>query len=883
MKRRTFLALISATGSNLLSLQAFDRSPAAKLDYEQIRERLAGMKLLITPFSHVDWAWVNSRQWMIHRHSIVLAEALNLVKSQPGFRFYVETWNEQFDTFLERRPEGVPEMRRAVQDGKIAICGAFCNQHPSWMEQEGYIRNMILGRRLFENFAPGLNLEVMVHNDVTPGPWQMPQILTKGGYRYFHANRPDEGMTADGIPRDFVWVGPDGSKLLTSRGFICGFMNADSLPHDFATNWGNAVETVYEKEIGYRLGPPGGEILELPFGCDDSRPLRSWLNISAEPLLPIGEFIRDWNQREKTPLEFGTPIEFFHELDEERARLPVHDGLLDPCMWTFWYGLNGNQGLRYWRTQADQALVNSEIWWSCAHTLGDTYPEERHQELWRNLLRAYSHAQMWLFAADYAEQLDRVQTSLSLGRKLSNEAANAIAGRINVKDDTSSVVLFNELPWERTEVIPVWAELQDVTATNLRVRDPQGNPIPFQPIDTNWFEVTKPPTTIREANLLVRVRVPAMGYTTLYFEPAPGHIQPPETSSTADSLETEFATLQFSGRGVESLRDNQTGALYRLPGNIIFNEIKDTGPDHYGPVVNTLAWTNAELTRVVRGPLRSSFTLRGDLGPHHITLTGHLYPHSRRLAWEACIDSAGGSGHFMTKVGLPAPGRLVADTHFCVEDRDVSKIHYAGGERLRKNVFYGAHWVDYTDSQAGMCLVGTTGEKGYQYFPDENTLGHFLLMVVPPDLKTWERFVTLAREGRGLQYFSYQLLFHTGDWKSSNIVRRALECSHAIIPVFPNQRRLPKERTLPEEKSFASLSPDTVQCSAFYRDRGRFILRVWESTGSGTQVTVELPVAVTSAKEIDFNDKPLSKQMSVSGKTVRFDIQPWEIVTLAIA
>jgi hypothetical protein len=32
-------------------------------------------------------------------------------------------------------------------------------------------------------------------------------------------------------------------------------------------------------------------------------------------------------------------------------------------------------------------------------------------------------------------------------------------------------VLFNDLPWDRTEVVPVWAELQDVGATNVAVRD----------------------------------------------------------------------------------------------------------------------------------------------------------------------------------------------------------------------------------------------------------------------------------------------------------------------------------------------------------------------------------------------------------------------------
>src|SRR5215472_7211393 len=154
--------------------------PAAgqkKPGHAEIRKMLDGRSLRIVPFSHVDWAWVNSRAWMVRRHAIVLSEVLDLLRTSPDFRFYIEQWNEQMQPFLERKPERADEMRRALQQGKVEVCGGVTNQHPGWMESESLVRDMVLGRRLFREFAPGLNLDVMIHVDVTPGSSQMPQIL----------------------------------------------------------------------------------------------------------------------------------------------------------------------------------------------------------------------------------------------------------------------------------------------------------------------------------------------------------------------------------------------------------------------------------------------------------------------------------------------------------------------------------------------------------------------------------------------------------------------------------------------------------------------------------------------------------------------------------
>ncbi len=864
---------------------------AERRSYPEIRKQLAGRDLYLLPFSHVDWAWVNSRAWMVRRHAQVLAEALDLLREDPGFRFYIETWNEQMEPFLDRKPERIGELRKALQAGKFEACGGVCNQHPAWMEQESLIRDMVMGRRLFEKFAPGLNLEVMIHNDVTPGPSQMPQLLRKAGYRYYRVNRPD-ALAAEGVPIDFQWRGLDGTSVITSRGSTCGFIDARSLPDDFAANWHASVEVLYRNEIDSQLALPAGIPVWMPVGCDDSRPLRFWQPApgqkGGERLLPISKLIQQWNRDETSHMRVATPLEFFRDL-EKRGPLPVHEGVLDPCMWTYWYGLNGNNGLRYWRTRADQALAGGEALWNCAALAGESYPQSDFERLWRELLRVYSHAQMWLFTEDYDVQLNRLKATLLEAERLRHNALRALTRRINADGNRSCVVLFNELPWERTEVVPVWVELQDKTATNIQVSDASGGRLEYQVTSVNWYDLPGGKRTIRELAVLVQAHVPALGYTTLYFDPVPGALPLSQRQEGARKLEAGGITAQFSGGGIDSVTDQTTGAVYRGLGNVIYNRIKDTGPLHYGPVVETERWTDAQIVETVAGPLRSSFVISGKIGPHAVRLSGHIYPHTRRITFDTEIESGGGSGHFMAVAGLPAPGRLSADVAFGVEPRDVSKIRYGGLERKRENVFYAAHWCDSNGDKHGLTFITTMGEKGFQYTPAQNELGHFLLMTnppvtdtVPPGAESWERFVTPAREGRGIHRFDYQFLLHAKDWRQDDIPRRALEARFPPVIMQLEEQKVPAQRDLPLQKSFLALQGRGVQLSSFYREGSACLVRVHEMHGAETEASLQLAARPKRAREVDLNRNPLQRDVQLSGTSVRIRLRPWEIVTLEL-
>jgi alpha-mannosidase len=153
-------------------------------------------------------------------------------------------------------------------------------------------------------------------------------------------------------------------------------------------------------------------------------------------------------------------------------------------------------------------------------------------------------------------------------------------------------------------------------------------------------------------------------------------------------------------------------------------------------------------------------------------------------------------------------------------------------------------------------------------------------MTIPRDTTTWERFVTRAREGTGEHAFDCRILLHAPGTDLHAISKQAMEAQHPLLPVITNRLEPKAVRTLPPERSFFSISD--VQLSAFYRDRGRTILRVYEPAGRADTVRITLPAAPKSVREVDFNGSPRPRRIELSGTALNFAISRWEIVTLEI-
>ena len=142
-----------------------------------------------------------------------------------------------------------------------------------------------------------------------------------------------------------------------------------------------------------------------------------------------------------------------------------------------------------------------------------------------------------------------------------------------------------------------------------------------------------------------------------------------------------------------------------------------------------------------------------------------------------------------------------------------------------------------------------------------------------------------------------RLIPHGGDWRAAQkALARAqerlypdsleprwniIDLSKPSIPKDLFQIRPRQGADLPLEKSFLSVHPETVALSSWLQKDDSYDLRLYESAGKETDVTVRLPFRAASCVSVDLNGRHAnSPRLSVQADEVKLHLRPWQLVTL---
>jgi alpha-mannosidase len=241
---------------------------------------------------------------------------------------------------------------------------------------------------------------------------------------------------------------------------------------------------------------------------------------------------------------------------------------------------------------------------------------------------------------------------------------------------------------------------------------------------------------------------------------------------------------------------------------------------------------------------------------------------------------------------VPSPDNATTtvDVPFGVESRAPDTEVYAGRvpddrdyglvemfERLRPGWFWARSWVDASDETGGVSLIHVDGNVYWQ--KQGARIGPVLMRAQLRTPGTWEARTALSMNGSGIHDFSVAVRLHDGPAPTVDLQRRSAELHHPSVVIRGNH---PAEAQLPDTHSFLAVD-GPAQVSAVHRDGGDLIVRVWEHSGTGGDVTLSFDRAVSGATIIDHIGNLLDHAVTIDGDRVVATLRPWQIATFRLA
>ena len=196
-----------------------------------------------------------------------------------------------YEFIEEHDPELFERIKEQVKAGKWHIMGGWYLQPDCNMPSgEAFVRQIGLGRKFFQEKF-GARPTTAVNFDSFGHSVGLVQILKKCGYNSYICCRPNPGMME--LPRDFWWVGKDGSRVKVTR------TTDENL---YCTAFGNAKNEIIRMVSSYTDGEVGVALWGV--GNHGGLP-------SRKDLEEVTELIANSDD----PIVHSTPEQYFADLE----------------------------------------------------------------------------------------------------------------------------------------------------------------------------------------------------------------------------------------------------------------------------------------------------------------------------------------------------------------------------------------------------------------------------------------------------------------------------------------------------------------------------------------------------------------------------------------
>lgn len=866
-------------------------------------------KFYVLGHAHLDmaWLWTTDETWEVGQRTF--ASVLNLQREFSDLTFGHSTpalyaWIE------EHRPDLWEQIKIAVAGDRWELLGGM------WVEPDV---NLLSGESLIRQFLYGQQFYLEKFGKLAPIAWlpdtfgfpqQLPQICKLCGIQAFATGKLHWNDTKPFPHGLFWWRSPDGTELLTfmSPPNVTGIMDTNPITMtNYALKW--------EEQTGLK------DIFWLP-GVGDH---------GGGPTKDMVQVAHQWRRSPFFPqLEFTTAHQFFNQV-KNTPDLPIWDDELYLELHRGYYTVHRDQ--KVFNRRCETLLRQVELWSVIANNLTELSKEFQTKlsknniqletpiqiqpknikhtikDLWKKVLFNQFHDILpgTSIPEVFTEANNDWQQVISQGEGLLQEILGAIAQKIDYRHSphpqAQPILLFNDLNWERTEIVSLNLPcLGEHSATDETiVYNQQGIQIESQIHQelTADHQLNDKLNHKQKSTISFLATVPSVGYALYWLVP--------ETKAATQRNEELIGEAEFilENEYLKVNIDPETGNIQQIfdkiqQKNILSgagNQLQaftdkgqywdawDIAPDYQEhplapPTLISIEWQEKNqlyaTIRVIRKLNQSQFIQDYCLESHSPILKIHTL-----ADWQ--------EEQIILKAAFP----LEIQSDHCDYEVACGTIRRSPTTDPAKWEVPALSWADFNDDQWGVTLINNS-HHGY-------------------DLKDNQLRLTLLKSplwpdptaDRGRHHFSYALYPHGGTWQKAQVVRRAKAFNTPFSLLYPpvknglhqsiEQTHRPSltDQLLPPMYSFLNLGDNSLILLALKpsEQNDGLILRFYEAHGEEHQLTLTYGLINNLnpnsmgvgqwelQQEVDALENPINGQLS--GETDVL-VEPWKIKTFTI-
>ena len=733
-------------------------------------------------YAHTDLSWLWPRSETIHEVlPLTIESVFKMMQEHPGMVYAMSAaqaykWTERY------YPDLFAQISKKIASGQWEVVGGSWTEHSTNIPSgESLVRQHLYAKRYFkEKF--GVDVKIGWLPDSFGFNWNLPQIYHKSGIDYFVTHKLKWQIERNNPPVPFPyhlfwWQGPDGSRVLAFH--TVGDYSQPVMP-DQMLGYLHTLETEQNVDkllILYGKGDHGGG--PMPDMMDRAATLMH------DPDFPT--------------VRFSTALDYFHQIQAlpQAKDLPTVDDEL--YVKTHRGTFTTDSQVKRDNRRCEVLLMNAEKFSLLASQFGQAYPQESLQKLWEKVLFGQVHDNIDGSAAPevYRDAATDYGDIKHDGGKILDSALSTISKRVNTQGEGRSVLIFNPLPWERTDIVSLgpsyFAGLE-----HFKIVDAAGRTVPYQ-LDAQAGTAKA---------LFLAEKVPGIGYKE--YRVVPSAEQPTfatdlivsgltltnsQLEAVIDPESGNLKSLKKKGMDTNFLREDNSGAALEV--------WEDKPPKAPGgePAWNIYLGADnkldkAESVKVVEtGPIRAVVQVKKSFGDSTFVENIVLYSHADRVDFELSVDWH--EKYRFAKVAFPVDFKNVYATYeipYAAIQRFDYTLTEDPGIRLSvpprkweiadrtKFEVAGQRWADISN-QAGDLGLTLLNDCKYGYSYEQNTLRMSLIRGprrgYPSMPDTWSD--QSDDPIVGIHHIKYALIPHRGSWQEANATRRGAEFNEPLL------------------------------------------------------------------------------------------------------